>query len=306
MFRLGPRLLLLSLVCALVASVLQAAPTAASAPDPANDKPKLPASCTREPGGMTYKAGPCYLNKFRRDRPTVVLWGDSHAWQQLPALRPLARQHDVNLVMFMLGGCAPFLVRKNTQQTLYACEQSNRLALLFVRELERREPPVRVLIGAFWQKYRDLYQRFYVDDIEPGPEYEGKDSFLRSIRKFHKHTPRLFGELGRVGVRVDVTGPAAYVPDDPPRCEEMVPYACEIPRKRALPQEGATKRWLGRQLRKVPSGSRMINFNGPYCGASTCFGKVGNIYTFYDIWHLSATRTRTLQPYFERTFSTLG
>ena len=110
MFRVGPRLLLLSLVCALVASVLQAAPTAASAPDPLTDKPKLPASCIREPGGMTYKAGPCYLTKFRKHRPTVVLWGDSHSWQQLPALRPLARLHDVNLVMFMLGGCAPILV----------------------------------------------------------------------------------------------------------------------------------------------------------------------------------------------------
>lgn len=303
--RLGLRILQVLFVCVLVAVGLPASQATAAAPDPTEDKPTLPEHCTLRPGGhMTYRAAPCYLTSFRKNRPTVVLWGDSHAWQHIPAVRPLARKHDVNLVMFMLGGCAPFLVPEHTEQTLYSCEKSNQIALRFVRKLKREDRPVRVLIGAFWQGYRDFYQRIYVDHTLDKADYP--DSFLRSIRKFRKRTPRLFGELGRIGVRVDIMGQAPVVPENPPYCWQQVPYACELPRRQALADEGATTRWLGRQLAKVPARSRVIRFNDPYCDGGTCYGKVGDIYTFFDIWHLSATRTRTLKPYFRRTFTAFG
>ena len=79
------RAALVATVAALLSSLLVAFPGAAAsaAPDPGDDHFWLPKRCVGdEPGRYVPDVpGPCYLTPFKKHRPTVVLWGDSHAWQ---------------------------------------------------------------------------------------------------------------------------------------------------------------------------------------------------------------------------------
>jgi hypothetical protein len=302
------RLALLAAVAALFASLLAAVPSAAvaAAPDPGEDHYWLPDRCIEEPGDyVPGRPGPCHLTKFGKHRPTVVLWGDSHAWQHLPALVPLARDRNVNLVLFMLGGCPPILVDDPTRMTLYACEKSNQMALKYVRRLKEGGRQVRVLLGAFWHGYYSVYKDVYVDhDADPS---QWTKTQLRSARTFTRLTPPLIARLGDVGVRVDLVGQAASVPLDPPSCSiGSDPYVCDLRRSAALPREGKWKDWLRRQVRPLPNGSRVVNFNEKYCTKTKCHGFTDGIYTFFDPTHLSASRTRTFRTFFAPTFRWAG
>ena len=306
--RSSARVALLAVVAALLTSLLVAfpGPSAAAAADPQDDQPQLPARCDPAGDNVPHQAGACYLTRFRKNRPTVVMWGDSHAWQHIPAARPLARERNVNLVMFMLGGCPPILVGPHFKKTLYACEKSNQLALEFVRRLkEEGKQPVRVLLGAFWEGYRSVYEGLYVTGTADPSDYTPTQR--RSARTFHRSTPRLFARLAELRVRVDAIGQAATVaatlPEGPRPCLlAQHPYECQVPRAQALPHEADWNRWFGEVMRPLPGRSRVINFNDPYCDASTCREKVDDIYTFFDAIHLSASRTATFKRYFAATF----
>ncbi len=298
------RVALLSAVAALLTSLLVGLPTSAvaAAPDPSDDHFWLPDRCIEEPGAyVPGKPGPCYLTKYSKHRPTVMLWGDSHAWQHLPAVVPLARERDVNLVLFMLGGCPPILISETITKPLAACETSNQMALKFVKRLKNDGQNLRVLLGAFWQGYYSVYKDVYVDKDENPSQWTKVQ--LRSARTFHRLTPPLIAHLGEVGVRVDLIGQAASVPADPPRClRGSDPYECDLRRSAALPREKAWIDWLRRQVRPLPAGSRVVNFNQKYCSKTECHGFTDGMYTFFDHTHLSASRTKTFKKFFAPTF----
>lgn len=298
------RVALLVAVAALFASLLAAVPSAAvsAAPDPSEDHYWLPERCVDEPGAyVPGHPGPCYLTKYKPNQPTVVLWGDSHAWQHLPAVVPLARQRKVNLVLFMLGGCPPILIREHITKRLAACETSNQMALKFVGRLKERGQKIRVLLGAFWQGYYSVYKDVYVDRDEDPSQWTKVQ--LRSARTFHRLTPQLIAHLGELGIRTDLIGQAASVPANPPRClRGSDPYECDLRRSAALPREKQWKVWLRRQVRPLPAGSRVINFSQTYCSKTKCHGFTDRVYTFFDPTHLSASRTAKFRKFFAPTF----
>lgn len=302
------RVALLAAVAAVFVSLLVALPTsaAAAAPDPSDDHFWLPDRCVEKPGDyVPGRPGPCYLTKYRKHRPTVVLWGDSHAWQHLPAVAPLARERNVNLVLFMLGGCPPILIREHITKPLAACETSNQMALKFVKRLKDDGRSIRVLLGAFWQGYYSVYKDVYVDKDEDPSQWTKVQ--LRSARTFHRLTPQLIAHLGEVGLRVDLIGQAASVPANPPRClRGSDPYECDLRRSAALPREKAWIDWLRRQARPLPNGSRVVHFNQKYCSRTKCHGFTDGMYTFFDATHLSASRTATFKRFFAPTFRGLN
>jgi SGNH domain (fused to AT3 domains) len=304
------RAALIAAVAALLMSLLVAfpGPAASVAPDPSDDHPWLPRSCVATPADyVPDHAGACHLTPYKPNRPTVVLWGDSHAWQHLPAIEPLARKRHVNLVMFMLGGCPPILVRPNFGGTLYACEKSNQLALKFVNRLKKYDKSVRVLLGAYWDGYYSVYKGLYVDQPPTVDPSDYTVTQLRSARTFHRLTPKLIAELGGLGVRTDLIGQAATVPANPPFClRGNDPYECSLKRSVALPHEQLWTSWFKRQLNVLPAGSRVVRFNYGYCGKTKCQGYTDGMYTFFDPIHLSATRTATFRKYFAPTFRGLG
>ena len=301
------RTALLVAVAALLSSLFVAFPGSATsaAPDPREDHYQLPKRCVGdEPGRLVPEdPGPCFVTlPYRKHRPTVVLWGDSHAWQHLPALVPLARKRKVNLVLFMLGGCPPILVENRKNKRLAGCETSNEMALRFVRHLKASGREFRVLLGAFWDGYYSVYKRVYVDKTADPSQWTPVQ--LRSARTFHRLTPRLITTLGDERIRVDLIGQASSVPDSPPRCPAgSDPYACALPRGVALPRERLWKTFFRQMVRELPAGSRVINnFTSTYCTREKCKGFTDDVYTYFDPTHLSASRTATFRKFFAPTF----
>ncbi|MGA8845219.1 MAG: SGNH hydrolase domain-containing protein [Nocardioides sp.] len=264
------------------------------------DVPTLPPSCF----GPAQEEGdprPCPLNKQRPGRPTLVLWGDSHAHQWIPALRRIGRDRDVNMVSFVAGACPPIAVRFSRRGG-YAgkCGKSNAIALKYVRDLHQNGKEVTVLLGSNWSGYRIAYRRI----VHQG---RGKDylPFVRKMVKLsHSGTPRLFRRLSRIEVRTAIIAQSATVPDGAPACAEgQDPYLCPLDRSLALPQEAQEDRWLAGQIAPLQGRTRIVDPRSAYCDPDVCFGLVDGIQTWSDELHLSATRTRSLAGYFELVFS---
>lgn len=264
------------------------------------DAPSLPPSCF----GPAQEEGdprPCPLNRQRPGRPTLVLWGDSHAHQWIPALRKLGRGRGVNMVAFVAGACPPVAVRFSKRGG-YAgkCEKSNAIALKYVRDLHKKNADITVLLGSNWSGYRIAYRRIFK---------QGRgDDYLPFVRKMvklsHKATPRLFRRLANVGVRTAVIAQTATVPGNAPACAEGEdPYLCPIDRSLALPHEASEDRWLAGQIAQLEGRTRVVDPRSAYCDTEVCFGLLDGIETWYDELHLSATRTRSLAQYFQLVFS---
>ncbi|MCW2815118.1 MAG: acyltransferase [Nocardioides sp.] len=312
----GPlRLLLLALAGLLAATLLgTAAPSAGAdgrpAPGaPANDlafrgdlegvdAPVLPPGCFG-PARSGIDPFPCPLNKFFPRRPTIVLWGDSHAYQWIPALKEAVQGERVNLVSFVAGSCPPVLITNNNGKG--ACRRSNYVALRTVEALRRENKRFKVVLGSNWSGFRRAYRKIVLEDAVGAPS--GYDDYTKEmVRLAHEGTPDLFTRLGRMGVDVDIIGQAATVPERRASCEAgEEPYVCDLPRWRAMPEERRTDGYLQRQQDKIKrtARSRIVDASSGYCTDFVCRGKVGTIQTYFDDLHLSATRTRNLARFFK-------
>jgi hypothetical protein len=297
------------LVAAALHTVLQpvsAVAGPADTTDPGMDYFVMPRVC--EQPGTVFRQHPhgCRLTRFVRTRPTVVLWGDSHARQQLPALVPMARKHKVNLVAFTMGGCPPAHWRIEKPRADYPgrCHESNALALRYAKKMARGPRPFLVVLGSNWAGFRDYYRRLYVDTTDP-PEHD--TPFVRAmVRLSHRKTPRLFPALARAGVRTVAVSQAATVPEHAPSCaagEE--PYVCDLHRRSAILHEGRTRRWLKHRMEGLPGRRDLVDVNGAFCTARACKGRKRGIYTFSDDMHLSATRVYHLRDRWRPVFRNL-
>jgi hypothetical protein len=297
----------------LVAAVLQTALQPASAvagpaqtTDPSMDYFVMPRVCEQPGTVVRQRARGCRLTRFVKTRPTVVVWGDSHARQQLPALLPVARRHRVNLVAFTMGGCPPVRWRIEERYADYPgpCHESNALALRYAKKMARGPRPFLVILGSNWAGFRDYYRRLYVDRTDP-PEHD--TPFVRAmVRLSHRKTPKLFPALARAGVRTVAVSQTATVPEDAPSCADGAePYVCDLSRQVAILHEARTRRWLKDRIEGLPGRRDLVDVNGAFCTASTCKGRKRGIYTFSDDMHLSATRVYHLRDRWRPVFRNL-
>jgi hypothetical protein len=233
-----------------------------------------------------------------------MLWGDSHAHQWIPALRRARTGERVNVVAFVAGACPPIAVPFTPRQG-YAgkCVKSNAIALRYVRKMHSTTDDFTVLLGSNWSGYRIAYREIVREGR--GEEYL---PFVREMALLsHDATPRLFRQLGRIGVRVAVLAQSATVPADAPSCDAgRVPYLCPLDRELALPEEAREDRWLARRLEGLAGPVRVVDARPAYCGAELCYGQLGGITTWSDDLHLSTTRTRSLAPYLDQVFGDLS
>ena len=247
-------------------------------------------------------------------RAHLVVWGDSHAWMYLPALRREANQRKVNLTLVVLGSCPAALpLPRSRGFGRSICENHNLATLDYLRDLRRSKPgaprannEVAVLIGGFWSGYRDAYQRQALADRT------GVDSGLTDYQR-HMSTlavegaPPMFRRLGRMGFDVDLVGQAATVPLDARACPAgREPYQCNLSRDEALPDERRNREWVNRNLRRPLVGRpRLVDTTPGYCSASTCRARVGGVNTYYDDIHLGARLAHGLTGYFLPVFDDL-
>jgi hypothetical protein len=288
----------LSLPSGAHAAQVRATPAAAKA-DPVNDFPKMPRRCVDPKLLIPQQPGKCNLNDFKKSRPTIVLWGDSHAWQMIPALRRAAHNRDVNLVAFLMGSCPamdPALTPKQLEGGVPACLVSNDLALKYVKALKAQKKRVHVLIASYWARY------LHVLRTGQGSKYE------RQMAGFWKKSgPRLFRTLGRLRVPVDVDGPMPAVPLNAKDCftDEYYAYDCDLSRKQALRNEESAKSWVKRHMQALSGKPRFVNA-AKMCNSKTCFATPRGVYTFWDFQHISATMSRKLSFVLDQTVTRAG
>ena len=272
------------------------------APDGSSDFPVLPARCFTP--GSDLPRVPCPVASFGPTRPTLVLWGDSHAEMYLPGVVAAARARQVNVVAVLAGGCPPALaVKVPGRPYAGACEQHNATALTYLRSLQRRGADFTVVLNAFWSGYRLAYDRAADDGSGPSAF---SDYTRRILGLVHRGTEPLFRTLGQMGIAPDVLAQAAAVMPVVAPCDAgREPYRCDLPRDEALYDEAGQRAWM-RDLMALAPGGRYIDPTSAYCDEEVCHSVVDGIPTFWDDIHLGAERTSTMAPYFEPTVEALA
>jgi hypothetical protein len=277
-----------------------ATPTMQRVTDPSDDHVVLPKSCDPNPAQMPTNPIACHLNKFDDGRPTMLLWGDSHAWMYIPALKAAAAGKDVNLVAVVKGTCPPIQFPTTNAPTRLSCYQFNEIGLNLVKKIKKSGQPLRVLLGASWQRYLEALAHPSRQD----------DYTIQYAKYFKKGTPKLMKTLGAMHVKTDVIGQTGYpcaATNERPKChlDELPacdlgndPFACDLPRSDMLPDEASTRSWLKDKMKLLTAGKRYISANDEFCSASTCHGYQDPVYTFYDNDHLSLTFSKSLKGLF--------
>ncbi|WP_148616425.1 acyltransferase family protein [Nocardioides rubriscoriae] len=296
------------------------------------DAPELPASCLEGQTLIPSKPGQCDLVPFEFGRPTLMLWGDSHAWMYIPAIEAAARKKDVNVVAFVMGACPVFIP---TETATGACARSNALALRFAERHVDDRAPLKIIISQSYETYRGT------------PKIGGAaDASVDYVKKMATYsqlgTPALFERLAEIDADVDVVGPTPIIPRNAPLCEAISrPYSCDVPRVDAIKDEADNRDWLlglmsglpgavdpetGKTRVIVTTGSeigraagvtdaaatdgrssnrnggltppRLIDPVGALCNTTMCFAESGGVTYYFDDNHLSAKMSRMLKKYF--------
>lgn len=260
-----------------------------------NDVPEMPSECLGESSFIPDKPNQCNLVPFDEDRPTVVLWGDSHAWMLIPAIEAAAADKDVNLVAFVMGACPPL---KAPEDVRLACARNNEMALKFVTKRSgRKKPPIRVIASASWPTYRHSPEEVVEFDERPDG---GNDAYIERISElFEEGAPRLFEELSLINADIDVVGPTPFIPRNAPLCEARArPFSCDVDRDLAIEGEAATVSWLRDQMSGFTENSRFIDVTPSLCDEDTCYAEADGVVNFFDDNHISAALSRQLKSYF--------
>lgn len=256
----------------------------------------LPESCATRAERVPQQAMVCYLTPFLDDRPTVFLWGDSHAWMLVPALREAARGRDANLVLSTFGGCPamdPGLTPDDLTR-LGRCGLNAYLGLQFVDQVRRAGQPLKVILAGNWE----MYQRA-IGLIDAGREPgQGRAAYAFAQAEILRDGgPALARRLAAWGVAVDVVGQVARPPARPGPCAQgRDPFRCAFPRSQAFFFERATVDWLGEMFAPLAErgGLRYIDLNRVLCSPYLCRGVVDGIATYLDNSHLTAAMSRHL------------
>lgn len=293
------------------------------------DAPVMPAECLQDANIIPNRPGRCDLVPFEKGRPTVMLWGDSHAWMYIPAIEAAARGEEINLVAFVMGACPVFIP---TDTATGSCARSNAKAMRFAEALVDDRAPLKIVISQAYETYRGT------------PGIGKADRNVDYVRKLATYsqlgTPALFERLSDIGADVDVVGPTPIIPRNAPLCEAIArPFSCDVARADAMVDEGENRSWLlglmsglpgavdpetGRSRIAVTTGNtgpgsaaaqaeprekveggptppRFIDPTPALCDETTCFAEADGLTYYFDDNHLSAKMSLTLAPYFRPT-----
>jgi hypothetical protein len=296
--RPGRRALLSALALCLAFSMAAILPTtggAAAAPAPAAavptdeqlaaDEAPTPKKCGAPP------LNGCRLTWYGAQAPTLVVWGDSHMWMMTPAVKKAAAGKRVNIVLFFLGGCIPAA----PDMEIYdgnACAELSVSAMKYLQQLEAGGRPYRLLLGSFWGA--NLNRVYWYENQERADIMKKRRVYTQA------YTRPLFRALGRAGIPTDVSfqGPISVPPSD---CGGTWPFWCPVNRTRAYYKDTYVRNWLARRMSFLPDGARLVDFSDGICSATSCPAVVNGVHTWFDPYHVSATKATKLASYYKPT-----
>ena len=198
----------------------------------------------------------------------VVLAGDSHAVQWLPALDLIAEARGFRLESHTKAGCP--LVSDTVYRNGREYEECNRRNQLLLAEL-RASPP-------------DLIVMTHKARGNPVSNPRGGtiiDSILYTWRQLHE-----------IGIPVAVISDTPRHLENPVECLDSA-GPCGTARKQAIPADP-----LRSAARRDPD-VHLIDMNDQICGKDFCPATLGNVITYRDRNHLTATFVQMLAPYLD-------
>ena len=206
----------------------------------------------------------CEIVPFEEDRPTVVLWGDSHAWMYIPALEAAIGKRDVNLMAFVMGGCPPFLAGNGASTRVRRVQPAG-------DGLHRRAAPERRALPGRSSRRAGTSTSRAARSCAPARRWPAGPTPTTSRRWRTSSTgraPRLFERLGELEVPIDVVAPTASVQRNAPLCEaQRLPLSCDRDRAQGDPERGRHPSLAGRPDGRAGRGSapRLIDPNREMC-----------------------------------------
>jgi hypothetical protein len=272
------------------APALPASPAGADEEQLAADQAPIPERCGPTP--LTA----CRLTWFAKEAPTLVLWGDSHLWMMTPAVVKALGSRRVNVVLFFEGGCIPAA----PNMEIYAgnaCAELSVAAMRYLQHLRDQGRPFRLLLGAFWGA--NLDRLFWYEDQERADIMAQRRVYTQA------YTRPLFRWLGREGIPTDVSvqGPVSVPPSE---CDGgSWPFWCPVPRRRAYFKDAYVRQWLARRMSYLPAGARLVDYSDGICSATSCPAVVNGVHTWFDPYHVSATKAAKLASYYRPTVRAL-
>ncbi len=254
------------------------------------DQAVTPAHCGRPP------LNGCRLIWHGKNAPTIVLWGDSHMWMMGPAIQRAVEGKQINVVLFFLGGCIPAL----PDMEIYAgndCAELSIDALQYLEQLRAGGRPYRLVLGSFWGANLNRIA-FY--------ESEERREILVQRRVYTMaYTKPLFRWLGQRGIPTDVSyqGPSAVPPAE---CGlGSTPFWCPVSRSKAYYKDTYIRNWLKARMQYLPAGAKLADYSDGVCGKSICRAVVAGVHTWFDPYHVSATKAAKLWTYYRPTVQAL-
>lgn len=296
-----------SLACALLATLFVATPPAqarlesgAAVSSRTDVVPGVPDGCLARPMK-------CRLSPAIPGAPTLVLWGDSHAWQLIPALKAAIGHRKINLVAYLFGGCPPMDPGLTTPAEVRAagpCRQTAHKALNYALNATEKKKDIRLVLAGGWELYRYALDPLGPD--EAGWREHTSPSIAGAAELAEVGLPRLFRVLGAAGVRTDVVGQMPTVPENAPECPRSEdPYECDLPRDAALPEAASNRRGLKAMIAKLRRPAQLIEPSRFFCDRSGCAGRVRGASAWYDDTHISLALSGLLGRYFAGTVQRL-
>jgi len=222
---------------------------------------------TREPGGS------CVFGEHPDGETTVVLIGDSHAYQWYPALNRIADERGWRLVVMTKAGCPLYdveLVNSTLRRDYTECYDWREAAL---DRVEAEDPDLVVTTAAvFSAREGDFTERWNA-------------GVARSVEQLRARS------AGSVVLLEDTPNPGR----DVPRCvaENLDDVQqCATPLELALTD---VERREGTKAAAAGAGATVVETVPWFCGDS-CPAVIGNTLAYHDEDHITATYAEVLSP----------
>jgi peptidoglycan/LPS O-acetylase OafA/YrhL len=203
----------------------------------------------------------------------VVLVGDSHAAQWLPALQALATRRHWKIITETKSSCAFMDVERGIGVAADAC----------------REWKMRVLNDLIAMRPDIVVTALFVGS----GHVRTKEQFKRTTEGLRK----TWRKLAEAGIQVVAIRPTPHVLIDVPDC--LSKYGqdtkkCTQPRQKVLMQDPVTV------AAKGAKGVVLADMTDAICARDRCEPIVGNVLVYRDGHHLTATYSASLAPFLDR------
>lgn len=193
---------------------------------------------------------------------TIVLVGDSHAAQWVPALDKIAKDRKFRLVSFTKAACPFTLAPIGGNKPYVACAEWREQVLA---EIIKLKP---ALVFTSQSNYGSVPREEMIDGLR-----------------------NLWRKLTQTGARIVAIRNTPYIRFDPGECLGATPAKCFSSRGDGAPSDDLTL------AAKAEHNVTFIDMNDAICGPQLCPAVVGNIIVWRDNHHLTASYSLALAPY---------